>query len=89
MLSHLCQPSRLAGRTKAHGTPAGTEVTCHCGKRWRITRTHYTPTNGRRGAICGCGWERIDEPKVGDVIGHTGFGEPVTVIGIDDMEAAA
>lgn len=62
MNEHQCHPSRLAGRPKAHGTPAGTTVTCPevtCRKVWRITKRHYA-YHGRRGAVCGCGWELID-----------------------------
>jgi hypothetical protein len=58
-----CQPSRLAGRDRAHGTPAGTTVTCPDGSVWRITKKHLD-YHGRRGAVCGCGWERIDEPVI-------------------------
>lgn len=53
---HRCSPKRLAGR-RAHGTPAGTTVTCPCGKHWRITKNHL----GQRGRICGCGWARVTE----------------------------
>lgn len=59
MPEHQCQPSRLAGRPKAHGTPAGTTVACPCGKTWRITKRHLT-YHGRRGAVCGCGWELVN-----------------------------
>jgi hypothetical protein len=60
---HQCRPSPLAGRPRAHGTPAGTEVTCPtCGRVWRVTKRHLD-YHGRRGAVCGCGWAlvRIDE----------------------------
>lgn len=59
---HQCQPSRLAGRPRAHGTPSGTVVDCPCGKRWQVTRNHYD-NHGRRGAICGCGWKLLDQAK--------------------------
>jgi hypothetical protein len=55
---HLCPVSRLAGVARAHGTPAGTTVACPCGKNWRVTKHHLDGPDGRRGAICGCGWER-------------------------------
>lgn len=43
---------RPKGVPKAHQAPAGTEFTCDCGKRWRVTQNHL-------GRFCGCGWERI------------------------------
>lgn len=55
---HQCQPSRLAGH-RAHGTPKGTVVACPCGKRWTVTKTHHD-NHGRRGAICGCGWQLLE-----------------------------
>jgi len=47
---HNCRPSLVHGR--AHDVPLGTLWTCKCGKRWRVTHTHY-------GRVCGCGWERV------------------------------
>lgn len=58
---HQCRPSTLLARSRAHSTPTGTVVTCPCGKRWQVTKHHYTGQHGRRGAICGCGWRLLDE----------------------------
>lgn len=52
---HQCKVSRLAGRTRAHGTPARTTVTCPCGKRWQITKKHHN-----QGRVCGCGWRLLN-----------------------------
>ena len=56
---HLCPVLRLAGVTKTHGVPGGTIVECECGKRWKVTKKHVN-FQGRRGAICGCGWALIE-----------------------------
>ena len=53
---HQCRPTALAGVT-AHRAQRGSEVTCPCGRVWRVTKRHWGPHE----RVCGCGWALVEE----------------------------